>query len=283
MTSTKLVSLRLPEELNDALKKYAKENNITKTNLVVTLLQEGLTQLSDSSIPPTTLVTPLHPAEAKVEVPSHCVASCLEQQQTDSKAFSDRVDTLENYTINEIESLTRQLDVFKSYLDKHKKQVSCLSLQVESFISTQTALQTQIDKLSTLPTQLGEVSTTQGKDCIDPVTPPVYSVQEPSQSNLVTAISLSSPTTDSSLEDQDGWLSTREAHAIAQENGYKSNKDNFRRIWTKEKDPELIYAQYGLEFDKERQGKKGSHSKCWRRLNLSNPTEPLPENPAEAS
>jgi len=240
MTSTKPVSLRLPEELNDALNKYAQENKTTKTNLVVTLLQQGLAQLSDSSIPPITLVTPLHPAEAKVEVPSHCVASCLEQQQTASKAFSDRVDTLEDYTIKGIESLTRQQDVFKSDLDKQKEQVSNLSVQVESFLSTQTALQAQIDKLSTLPT------------------------------------------TDSSL-DKNKWLSTREAHAVAQENGYEYGEDAFRRIRKKEKDPELIYAQYGLEFDKERQGKTGSHSKCWRRLSLSNPTEPLPENPAEAS
>jgi hypothetical protein len=239
MTSTKPVNVRLPEELNDALNKYVQENKTTKTNLVVTLLQQGLAQLSDSSIPPTSLVTPLHPAEAKVDFLSHCVASCLEQQQTASKAFSDRVDTLEDYTINEIESLTRQLDVFKSYLDEHKEEVSCLSLQVESFISTQTALQAQIDKLSTLPT------------------------------------------TDSSLDNK--WLSTREAHALAQENGYEYGEDAFRKIRIKEKKPELIYAQYGLEFDKERQGKTGSHSKCWRRLNLSNPTEPLPENPAEAS
>lgn len=246
MTSTKSVNFRLPVELDHALKKYAQENKTTKTNLVITLLQQGLAQLSGSSIPPTSLVTPLHPAEVKVEVPSHCVASCLEQQQTDSKAFSDRVDTLENYTnktIKGIESLTRQQNVLKRYLYKlykDKEQVSRLSLQVESLISTQTALQAQIDKLSTLPT------------------------------------------TDSSL-DKNKWLSTREAHAVAQENGYEYGEDAFRRIRKKEKDPELIYAQYGLEFDKERQGKTGSHSKCWRRLNLSNPTEPLPENPAEAS
>ena len=243
MTSTKPVSLRLPEELNDALNKYAQENKTTKTNLVITLLQQGLAQRLGSSIPPTTLVTPLHPAEAKVEVPSHCVASCLEQQQTASKAFSDRVDTLEDYTIKGIESLTRQQNVLKRYLYKlykDKEQVSRLSLQVESLISTQTALQAQIDKLSTLPT------------------------------------------TDSSL-DKNKWLSTREAHAVAQENGYEYGEDAFRRIRKKEKNPELIYAQYGLEFDKERQGKTGSHSKCWRRLNLNNQTEPLPENPAEAS
>jgi hypothetical protein len=105
-------------------------------------------------------------------------------------------------------------------------------------------------------------------------------VQQPNQSNLVTATSLSPPTTDSSL-DKDGWLSTREAYAIAQENGYKSNQDNFRRIRTNKENPELIYAQYGLEFDKERQGKRGSLHTCWRRLSPKNPTEPLPENPAQ--
>jgi hypothetical protein len=279
MTSTKQLNFRLPEELDNALKKYVQENNVTQTYLVKMLLQQGLAQLSGSSIPPTTPVTPLHPAEVKVDVPSPCVANCLEQQKIDDKAFSDRVDTLEDYTIKGIESLTQQQDVFKSDLDKQKEQVSNLSVQVESFLSTQTALQTQVDKLSTWLTQL-EVSATQGKDCIDKVTPLVYSVQQPSQSNLVTATSLSPPTTDSSL-DKDGWLSTREAHAIAQENGYKGNPDNFRRICTKEKDPELIYAQYGLEFDKERQGKRGSRPRCWRRLSPNNQTEQLPENQAQ--
>jgi hypothetical protein len=158
MTSEQM-NFRCPVSLKKAIEQQAKRLNLTQTELVIKLLEQGLEGLTGS--PALASHTPANPSQPALDVRDSQIAAHLERLTTDSQASLDRLDSVEEayladkLAINQridsllktLTSLARQQKLLNSH-PCHQPELDKHLAKIDSYVSSYAALQARVDELS---------------------------------------------------------------------------------------------------------------------------------------